>query len=44
MSLENIAKELINEFGDELKEQVVKLLVKEAFELISRKMKKKEKG
>ena len=41
MNLENIAKELIEEFEDELKEQVVKMLVKEAFEFISRKVKKK---
>ena len=42
MNLETIGEELAEEFGDELKEQVVKLLVKEAFEFISRKMKKKK--
>ena len=42
ISLENIVKEFINEFGDELEEQVVKILVKEALEFISRKMKKRK--
>ena len=40
--LELIARELINKFGDEIKEQVVKLLVKEALERIYRKAKKKK--
>lgn len=40
--LEIIAKELAEKFRDELTIQVVKLLVKEALELISLRIKKKK--
>ena len=43
LQIENIITELINEFGEEIEEQVVKLLVKEALQFIYQKAKKKKK-